>query len=1063
MGGTPLSTVRRTSVALALLVTGCGGAPAPRVDAVDPALFCDPAVTTVTVRGEGLGPVVVDVLGTPTLRGPTFRLEPLSDLAEGSAPRAEGPYTFSPQDVHLVDDGTVELLVGPDVAPGTWTLVITTPGDQEVRHAPAIAVAGPPDVAAVAPASVCHDLARATFVVEGDGFLVVDGVGPSVTVGGEAAIAVTPSGCAPLAGPVAGEVCTMLEVETAPGGLALGEAAVVVTNPEPAACTSTAPASVEITQPPEITAVTPDWLCTTGGTLTIEGENFSPDATVDLGEVEVVSVTWLDASHLQVEVGEGASGTIDVTVIDGGGCSATFPAALTLVGPPLVYAIDPPAAPSALAFVATARVANVAGTITDAWLVAPDGSAVETPWSWDAATPGEVRVAVPAGLDPGAWTVGVLEEGSCDGRSAGTLLLTDDPTLDVSAVDPAYAWTFDATPVAVRGAGFDTPPQVFFVSDEGEVARGRAVVWEDAASLRAVVPDRLPTGAWDVLVVNPDGAVGWLADGLLVTAAAPPTIDTVTPAHLEKSSDQPVVIRGQDFDDPSVSVTCREGGVETSAAVVVDAWDYGTIDATVPATAFDAAVCTVTVTNADGTSATWSALSITNPSSNLFPWQAGTAMNVARRGPAAAAGRTTSVSRYVYAIGGDDGDAASALSSVEVAPIGVYGDLGDWAVLPRALPAGRTLAGAVTIGRFVYLVGGDDGGGATDEVLRAQVLDPMDVPWFEDVAVDEDDGGQGLAPGTYTWRVSALFDAADPVNPGGESLAADLLVLTLPDIGSAWLPTLSWSPVPGAAGYRVYRDDAWAGDVTDPSFLDHGDATDPALAPLGDGALGEWAAMPSLRTERASPCLAVAADPRPDPETVYVYAAGGFDASGDPIDTVEILDVVIASDDLQTAGDWSYSARSLSVARGQCGGWTVDATLHDVVDEGETWVYFGGGVDERRATGEVDAGRVAEGGDLELWQEVDSMSPARAGFGVASASGFLYAFGGQNGSPSAGGASTELAAGDLPELGNWNSLGTSMAEARYLAATAQESAVIVILGGQTDDADATRSVDWTNF
>lgn len=1057
---------RRSCAALCLLLAACGSPPAARIDAVAPPLFCDAAGDgIVTVSGVGLGPVVVDVLGVPTLVGPSFRLDPVSGLALDSALEdGAASRTLPPERVRWIDDTTAELVLdaGAGFEPGAWQVVAVTPEGVAAKGG-VVLIAGPPIIDDLDPSGVCHDVDEATFTVIGRGFLAVDGVGPTVTVGGEAAISVTPGDCLPLAGDVGGEVCGSLEVTFGPGPLPLGEADVVVTNPEPAACASEEPAALAITRPPEITAVEPDWLCDSGGTLTIEGTDFGEDATVDLGDVEVVSVTWIDSGHLEVEIGDGPSGPVDVTVSDGSGCSATFEDAFTLVSAPLVYAVDPPAAPNDVAMVVTARVANVVGEITDAWLVAPDGTELATTWSWDAATPGQVQVAVPAGLDEGAWTVGVAEEGICEGRSAGTLSLTASPTLSVTAVDPGYAWTYDATPVEVQGAGFGDPAQVFFVSEAGEVARGGAVARRDDAHVRVVVPTLLAEGPWDVLVVNPDGAIGWLDDGITVTTAAPPTITSVAPAHLEKSSEQPLVVLGQDFVDPTVSLLCREGGVDTAVPIVVDAWEYGRIDATVPVTGFDGAVCTVTVQNADGVTATWSALSITNPSQNLFPWQAGPSLSTARRAPAAAAGRTTSVNRFVYAVGGDAGDASTAMTSVEVAPVGLYGDLDAWSTLPRSLPEARTLAAALTVGRFVYLVGGDDGAGATDGVLRALILDPMDVPWFDDPTVDEDEDGQGLPPGTYTWRVSALFDPTDSANPGGESLATDLLVLTLPDTGATWLPTLSWSAVDGAVGYRVYRDDAWLADVVDPTYTDVGDPTDPGAVPLGDGALGEWATMPSLTTPRASPCVALAYDPTPDPVTAYLIAAGGFDASGDPLASIEVLDVVVEAEDRHTPGAWTPSATELSDARGQCGAWTVDSTLHDVVGDDETWVYFGGGLDDRRATGTVDAGLLGLGGRLDEWQEVDSMSPARAGFGVASASGFLYAFGGQNGSPSAGGVSGELDAATIPEVENWNSLGTSLSEARYLPGSAQESAVIVVIGGQTDGADATSTVDWTNF
>jgi hypothetical protein len=153
----------------------------------------------------------------------------------------------------------------------------------------------------------------------------------------------------------------------------------------------------------------------------------------------------------------------------------------------------------------------------------------------------------------------------------------------------------------------------------------------------------------------------------------------------------------------------------------------------------------------------------------------------------------------------------------------------------------------------------------------------------------------------------------------------------------------------------------------------------------------------------------------------------------------------------------------LSRARSRCGGYTADSSLHPAVPEGETWVYFAGGETTSKTTGVVDAGRVEEGGELVNWQTVDSMSPARSGFGVASASDFLYAFGGTQGEASASGVSGELQGDDLPEVDNWNSLGISMSASRVLPGSAQESAVIFVVGGADESGDALSSTDVTNF
>jgi hypothetical protein len=551
-----------------------------------------------------------------------------------------------------------------------------------------------------------------------------------------------------------------------------------------------------------------------------------------------------------------------------------------------------------------------------------------------------------------------------------------------------------------------------------------------------------------------------------VTFDAPPRIDSATPPTIPNSGVQQLTIRGANFRDPTVGLACDTGATLTAT---VTAWDANTIEANVSTGAVNQGVCTVTVTDADGATASWAALSITNPAQNLFPWQVGPSMVEPRRAPAAAAGRTTAVARWIYAIGGDDGDPTHAKRTIEVAPVGVFGELGPFRVLPDALPAPRTLAASAVIGRFVYLVGGNDGTGPVDTVLRAQLLDPLQVPYLTDVSVLPG-AGAGLGGGDWVWQVAALYDPTDLSNPGGESLPSERLSLSLLDTPDGLRPTLSWTPVSGAVGYRVYRSatagdpaPSWVADVLGTTFVDDGAAADPSRVPLGPGALGAWAELPPLPEPRESPCVATAPEPFPDPELRYLYVAGGFDAAADPLDGIAWLDLQLVTEHEQTPGAWTVSANRLSDPRAQCAGFGVDAALHSVVAAGESWVYFGGGTDGGRVYGTVEAGEVLTGGELADWQEIDGMSPGRAGFAYAAASNFLYGFGGQNAAPSKSGVSAELDPDALPDVFNWNSLGTSLSESRYLPGSTQESAVIFVLGGETDTAAASATVDWTNF
>ena len=81
-------------------------------------------------------------------------------------------------------------------------------------------------------------------------FLVVDGVGPTLTLAGGDPIPTTGSDCRPLAGDRIGEVCDTLTALVDTSALPLGEVAVAVTNPDPAACVTDTPASITVTLPP---------------------------------------------------------------------------------------------------------------------------------------------------------------------------------------------------------------------------------------------------------------------------------------------------------------------------------------------------------------------------------------------------------------------------------------------------------------------------------------------------------------------------------------------------------------------------------------------------------------------------------------------------------------------------------------------------------------------------------------------------------------------------------------------------------------------------------------------
>ena len=66
--------------------------------------------------------------------------------------------------------------------------------------------------------------------------------------------------------------------------------------------------------------------------------------------------------------------------------------------------------------------------------------------------------------------------------------------------------------------------------------------------------------------------------------------------------------------------------------------------------------------------------------------------------------------------------------------------------------------------------------------------------------------------------------------------------------------------------------------------------------------------------------------------------------------------------------------------------------------------------------------------------------------------GFLFAFGGQNSTPSDGNGSAEIDEGAVPDLVNWNNEGVRLLDTPgplYFAGACVESAFVYVVGGDT--------------
>lgn len=871
-----------------------------------------------------------------------------------------------------------------------------------------------------------------------------------------------------------------------PIDMAEGSYTVQVTNPDGSVAASDV--SFLVVGPPTLDSVDPDLVCS-GTEFVITGSGFvdgHTDVWVDDVEATIVSVT---ETEVTVESPSGlAPGLHDVTVGLAGACETTLVDALEVAQEPIVFFVDPPVLFRNTFTQVSVWVTGIEGSVADVIVIDSTGTELSVPFTWTPQSASRIFATIPDSLAEGSYTVVVHDESGCSATLENAFEVEADLTLDLLSIDPPFGWTSGATPVTLRAGtpGFQDPPRVYlspeFPSDVNLATELLGVTFERTGLVNAVVPSGLAVGNYDVLVINPDGTIGQLPLGFAVTSDAPPIIESVSPGSTDNQNDLDALILGQNFRNSTVEMECRDlttGVVGARIATTVTNVAADQIQVTLPTSGLDPSVCVIWVTNDDGTYASYAAVSIALPSRNISAWNSGPDLTTARRAAAAVAGRATTTARFLYVFGGDDG-AGAVHSSIEASPVDVFGDLGAFRLLPTDLPRPLTGATAAKLDRFIYLLGGHDGTNAVNTGWRALILDPLDAPRVTDLSVVV---GQGLAPGRWTYRVSALYDSADDDNPSGESLPSDAFAVRLPDIPGGVEPTLTWTPSAGAVGYRVYRSPAaddpsgteeWLADVTVESFTD-GNLTVQSGSPLRLGDLGNWSQLPNMAAGRHSPFAAIGVDPVDSGFATLVVAGGrdDIDARSD-IQWLQITRNGPGDHDVQAS--FSTSTAVLTTPRYEGATFVADSTQHSVVPAPDTWLYFGGG----RTTGggldgTFDAARIAPGGDITAFIEVDTLPNTRAGYAFASAGDTLYVFGAKGGVPAAGGDSAGICEDGLsgcnagppnpPDLQNWNGLSNQadLLTPRYLCGSTQESSVIFVVGGETDTEAATTSVEWNNY
>jgi hypothetical protein len=361
---------------------------------------------------------------------------------------------------------------------------------------------------------------------------------------------------------------------------------------------SDAPPPPPASGPPTLTGVDPTSGLDTGGTpVTLTGTNFDATTVVRFGGAEA-TVTARSATSLTAVTPVHADATVDVTVTNGDGTSATKPAAFAFVAPPATLpppslaSVTPAAAPEG-AHVVLAGTGFSSPTVTFGAVQAQVVSTAGT----------SITVIAPAGL---RGTVSVTVTNGDAKASTLSNAFTYKPA--VARVTPPTA-TVNTTPtITVTGTGFQGGATVAF----GGTAATNVVVSPAGTSLTAAAPASANPANVQVVVTNPDGQASngvtfsYVASGGLPAPAFDP-VTPMVPTTAVLTGGLPFTINGSNF---LAGATVTIGGKPVLDAVVANTG--GSITGTIPAGAA-AGPASVVVTNIDGQAATFNGFSYVNP------------------------------------------------------------------------------------------------------------------------------------------------------------------------------------------------------------------------------------------------------------------------------------------------------------------------------------------------------------------------------------------------------------------------------------------------------------------
>jgi hypothetical protein len=316
-----------------------------------------------------------------------------------------------------------------------------------------------------------------------------------------------------------------------------------------------------------------------GRPVTIFGAGFQVGATVTFGSLSAQSVTFVSSSQLDVLTPVSSSGTVNVTVTNPGGQSATLTNGFTFQNVS-ISSVSPSSGPASGGTTVTINGNNFASGLTVNFGGVPATSVTFISSSQVTA----VTPASPAG------TVGV-QVVNPTGQSAtlqNSFTFIGPPT--ITSISPNSGPATGGTTFLLTGTGFQTNVAVFIADIQASLDS------TSPTEISGMTPNANLTGTVDVRVLNPDGQSATLGGGFTYTSSKTvstnPEVSSVSPNIGPATGGTQVFITGTNF-QPGITVSF--GGIQASGVTLLSG---GQLSAFTPA--HDPGFVNVELRNTDG-------------------------------------------------------------------------------------------------------------------------------------------------------------------------------------------------------------------------------------------------------------------------------------------------------------------------------------------------------------------------------------------------------------------------------------------------------------------------------